>query len=455
MWNVKSWRAKPAKQQPDYTGRELELTEVENKLKQMPPLVDFEEIEKLKQNLKMVNEGKAFILQGGDCAEAFDALTEQSVKNYLRTILQMNLVLMYGLKKPVVRIGRIAGQFAKPRSSNIEVVDGVEYQAYRGDIVNDISLNNRAPNPQKMLDAYFNSTSKLNFIRSLTKSGFASLENVKKWNTNFVNFINEQSDIQNHDINNDKFTQMADEVCDYIDFIKACHYGTTPYFLNEADFFTSHEALLLNYEECFVKKSPVNGLCYNLSAHTIWIGDRTRGLNDAHVEFLKGLQNPIGIKVGPSANFDEVCEVIKVLNPQNESGKIIAIIRMGHDKITQKLPEFLKALSKNNLKPILQSDPMHGNIIKSENNFKTRRFGDILNEIESFFKITTQHQFYPGGIHLEMTGDNVTECTGGFENITEQDLAKRYHTHCDPRLNSNQSIELAFLICDLFSKVHI
>jgi len=447
MWAKNSWRARPIKQQPNYSGREAELQNVENTLSQMPPLVDFEEIENLKRKLKMVQRGEAFILQGGDCAEAFDSLSEANVKNYLKTILQMNLVLMYGLKKPVVRIGRIAGQFAKPRSSDVEIINGVQYPAYRGDNVNDISIANRAADPQRLIAAYFNSVSKLNYIRSLTKCGFASFENVKKWNLNFINKM--ESSTQH-----DNFAKITEDVYSYISFIKACNGGVLPHYLNEADFFTSHEALLLNYEECFTTKSPVNGLFYNLSAHTVWIGDRTRALNEAHVEFLRGLENPIGLKIGPSANFAEICEVIKVLNPQMQEGKIIAIVRMGREKINQKLPELLAELQKQGLKDkiILQSDPMHGNIVKSENNFKTRRFDDILFEIEAFFNITKSAGFYPGGIHLEMTGDNVTECTGGFENITEQDLAKRYHTHCDPRLNATQSIELAFLICGLFNE---
>ena len=452
MWSLKSWRNKTIKQQPDYSHSQQELIKTEDQLKSMPPIVDFDEIEKLKKQLSVVQNGNGFILQGGDCAEAFDDLSEQNVKNYLKTILQMNLVLMYGLKKPVIRIGRIAGQFAKPRSSDIEIVDGKEYKAYRGDIVNAVSLSDRNANPKKMIDAYFNSTAKLNYIRTLTKSGFASLENVKKWNTNFINFINEHSSLDDFETNtqkNERFLQITEEVSGYINFIKACHGGTTPYFLNEADFFISHEALLLNYEECFVKKSPVNHRFYNLSAHMLWIGDRTRSLNEAHVEFLRGVENPIGIKVGPSANFEEICEVIKTLNPNNESGKIICIVRMGAEKIKEKLPEFLKTLKKHNINPILQSDPMHGNIVKSSNNFKTRKFDDILSEIKMFFSITKEHNFYPGGIHLEMTGDNVTECMGGLENIKDIDLAKRYHTHCDPRLNSNQSIELSFLVCDL------
>ena len=439
-WSRDSWRGFNIKQQPEYSDDKIsKLKIVEHELSRYPSLVDFEEINLLKKHLKRVEKGEAFILQGGDCAEYFDALSEQGLKNYLKTVLQMNSVLMCGLKKPIVRIGRVAGQFAKPRSNNTEVIDGKEYLSYRGDIVNDIKTDNREAEPERLLTAYFQSAARLNFIRALTKSGFASLDNIERWNRDFADAVK-----------NERFTQITNEIREHIGFVKTCLAGEqVPSFINEASFFISHEALLLNYEECFLRQNKIDNKFYNLSAHMLWIGDRTRGLNDAHVEFLRGVENPIGIKVGPSANFAEICEVVKKINPSNESGKIILIIRMGKDAIESKLGELIDEVKKNGLNVIYQSDPMHGNIVKS-GNFKTRRFDDILSEIEAFVRILNSKGLHAGGIHLEMTGDDVTECTGGGYNaVLDNDLEKRYHTHCDPRLNANQSLELAFLICDL------
>ncbi len=439
-WRVDSWRKFNIKQQPVYQQHKLaKLLDTEAELSKYPALVDFEEIEALKNKLKLVSSGEAFILQGGDCAEAFSALSEQGLKNYLKTFFQMNSVLMCGLKKPVVRIGRIAGQFAKPRSNNTEVIDGVEHLSYRGDIVNGIGLNTRDAEPQRLLEAYFQSSARLNFIRALTKSGFASFDNTQRWTAGFADAVK-----------NARFTQIAQEITEHTKFVKACLAGgEMPHFMKEASFFVSHEALLLNYEQCFTRQNKIDGNFYGLSAHMLWIGDRTRGLNDAHVEFLRGVQNPIGIKVGPGADFAEICEIVKKLNPSNEAGKIILIVRMGKDLIRAKLEALIDEVSSQKLSVIYQSDPMHGNVVKS-GNFKTRRFEDILSEIESFISVLKAKGEHPGGIHLEMTGDDVTECTGGGYNaVMDNDLEKRYHTHCDPRLNANQSIELAFMICDL------
>lgn len=437
-WKPNSWRSLPIKQQPTYADKKS-LQEVEAELSNRAALVHAIEIRDLKKKLAKVCEGKAFLLQGGDCAESFAEFSEANLRSYFRVMLQMTVALMYGAGKPIVKVGRIAGQFSKPRSDDFETIDGKALPSYRGDMVNAIEFDeaSRMPDPARLLRAYNQSASTLNYLRSLAKGGYASLSNVNKWNQEFA-LESAQGKL---------FKDLVERINESLGFMQAFGLKLEDIGqIHEAEFFTSHEGLLLNYEEALTKLDDETGKYYDCSAHMLWIGDRTRDLNEAHVEFMRGIENPIGIKVGPSTNPDILLKVLDVINPENEAGKITLITRMGADKVEGLLPPILRAVKNEGRKVIWSSDPMHGNTIKSPNGYKTRPFNKILAEVRSVFDIHKAEGTYAGGIHIEMTGQDVTECVGGAQAISEVHLKDRYHTHCDPRLNASQSVELAFLL---------
>ncbi len=437
-WAVNSWRELPIKQQPAYENQDA-LKAAEQQLKNFPPLVSVDEVEKLKTELAAVSRGEAFLLQGGDCAESFQEFSHDNLKNFFRTVMQMTIALMYGLNKPVVKVGRIAGQYAKPRSDGSETVGDITLPSYRGDIVNGISFeeNSRRANPQRLVESYFYSAASLNYLRSLALGGYGNLEKVNKWNEEFA-----------HSLSSKKHTEeVIAEVNKILNFMRACGLDSKSLpQLTTASFFTSHEALLLNYEEAFTRKNKDSGKFYDLSAHMLWIGDRTRHPDEAHVEFMRGIANPIAFKVGPSIKKEELIQLLEVLNPHNEEGRITLISRMGAAKVNDLLPPLVEAVKASGRSVVWSCDPMHGNTIKSSTGYKTRKFDDILSEIKSFFAIHKSCGTYAGGVHFEMTGQDVTECLGGNQKISEMNLQDRYHTHCDPRLNSSQSVELAFTI---------
>jgi len=451
-WNPGSWRNFPIQQQPIYLNPN-QLSATETQLSSFPGLVSFDEIESLKSQLAQVAKGEAFLLQAGDCAESFAEFSHVNLRSYFRTIMQMTVALMYGLKKPVVKVGRIAGQYAKPRSQNEETIGNSTFPAYRGDIVNRIEFNEsaRKANPSRLVEAYFHSAASLNYIRSLALGGYGNLQKVNQWNEEFfLAFKNHLNPFKS----SEKCEQITAKIDEILSFMKACgiNYKTMPQ-LTTASFFTSHEALLLHYEQAFTRKSSENSQFYDLSAHMLWIGDRTRKTDEAHVEFMRGIANPIAFKVGPSITCDELLKLLDILNPQNIPGRVTLIARMGKDKIDKLLPPLVKAVRDNQNSVIWSCDPMHGNTIKSSNGYKTRRFEDVLAEVKSFFAIHREAQTIAGGVHFEMTGQDVTECLGGNQQIDELQLSDRYHTHCDPRLNSSQSIEMAFIIASELSSV--
>lgn len=443
-WAANSWRNFPIKQQPTYQDLSA-LKQAEATLASFPPLVSYDEIEKLKAELASVANGKAFLLQGGDCAESFTEFSHDNLKNFFRTVMQMTIALMYGLNKPIVKVGRIAGQYAKPRSDNNETIDGVTLPSYRGDIINSIAFekNSRISDPKKLIDSYFYSAASLNYLRCLALGGYGNLQKVNKWNEEFAHSLNSKKNTE----------EVITKVNEILAFMKSCGLdsATLPQ-LTTASFFTSHEALLLNYEEAFTRKNKDNNKFYDLSAHMLWIGDRTRNPDEAHVEFMRGISNPIAFKVGPSISKDDLLRLLDVLNPENEEGRITLISRMGAAKVEQLLPPLVEAVKQSGKSVVWSCDPMHGNTIKSSNGYKTRKFDDILSEIKSFFRVHRAAGTYAGGVHFEMTGQNVTECLGGNQQISEINLEDRYHTHCDPRLNSSQSVELAFMIAQDLQK---
>jgi 3-deoxy-7-phosphoheptulonate synthase len=443
-WQKDSWRKLPIGQQPEYSDKEA-LKKVEAELSRRTPLVQPSEINELRKKLGKVAEGKAFLLQGGDCAESFAEFSDTNLKNYFRVILQMTVALMYGTGKPVVKVGRIAGQFAKPRSTATEIIDGIELPSYRGDMVNgmDFTPEARKADPMRLIQAYDQSISTLNYLRSLATGGYASLKNVNKWNQEFAS----------ESAQGKLFKNLVDRINESLAFMESFgldidHTGE----INEAEFFTSHEALLLNYEESLTKFDEDSGKFYDCSAHMLWIGDRTRTLGEAHVEYMRGIANPIGMKVGPTTKEADLLKLLDVLNPENEAGRITLISRMGAEKVEQFLPQLVRLVKKEGRNVVWSCDPMHGNTIKSPNGYKTRPFNSILTEVQNVFAIHKAEGTYAGGIHIEMTGQNVTECVGGAQAISEVDLKDRYHTHCDPRLNASQSIELAFLIAEQVRK---
>lgn len=445
-WLPNSWRKFPIKQQPNYQDRKG-LKKIEEKLAKCPPLIDCGEAESLKKELAQVCHGKAFLLQGGDCAESFAEFSQDNLKSFFRTILQMTVALMYGCGKPVVKIGRIAGQFAKPRSSATEIKDDKELPSYRGDIINrtEFDEKSRRADPELLLKAYFHSAATLNYLRSLSAGGYASIANVSYWNEEFMGNLKHQKK---------DFIDIINRVNSSIKFIESC--GLHPGELNQlnvAKFYSSHEGLLLNYEEAFTRQDKKTGQYYCLSAHMLWIGDRTRSIDEAHIEFMRGISNPIAFKIGPTMEVDNLIRLIDALNPNDQAGRLTLICRMGCEKINKFLPPLVKAVKKEGRQVVWSCDPMHGNTIKSSTGYKTRRFENILAEINSFFKILISENVNPGGIHFEMTGQDVTECLGGLQEISELNLKDRYHTHCDPRLNASQSLELAFLIAEKLKNI--
>jgi 3-deoxy-7-phosphoheptulonate synthase len=443
-WTPDSWREFPIKQQPTYQDKIL-LEKVENELKSYPPLIFAGEANDLKVKLAKAGRGEAFLLQGGDCAESFSDFNAQTIKNLFKLMLQMNMILMYSTGKPVVKVGRIAGQFAKPRSSDFEEVGGVKLPSYRGDIINSIEFTEeaRVPNPSNMIKAYNQSAATLNLLRAFSRGGLADLNKVHQWNLDFIK--------------DNPLGKRYDELSTKIDysmkFMAACgiNSATMPQ-LHQTTVYTSHEALLLNYEEALTRKDTESGEWYDCSAHMLWIGDRTRDLNEAHIEYFRGIKNPIGCKVGPSMGEDELIELIDALNPENEEGRLNLIVRMGADKISEYYPPLLKKVRDAGKNVVWTIDPMHGNVEKSSTGYKTRDFDNILSEVKQFFEIHKAHGTVAAGIHLEMTGNDVTECTGSTScAITDEGLANRYHTQCDPRLNANQALELAFMLSDTIS----
>jgi 3-deoxy-7-phosphoheptulonate synthase len=440
QWTPSSWRNKPVKQQPSYPDQE-KLQQTERYLANQPPLVFAGEARALRDDLAKVSRGEAFLLQGGDCAESFDEFRTSHIRDTFKALMQMAVVLTFGGQKPVVKIGRIAGQFAKPRSTELETINGVSHPSYRGDIINGIDFNekSRLPDPQRMVTAYNQSTSTLNLLRAFAQGGLADLNQVYQWNLDFI----KKSPLGK------RYETLAGSIEDSLAFMNACgiNPATAPQ-LRETTLYTSHEALLLPYEQALTRCDSLTGKWYDCSAHMLWIGDRTRQIDHAHIEFLRGVENPIGIKVGPSTDPEELLRIIDIVNPHNEAGRLNLIVRMGADKIAAHLPALIRAIEREGKNVVWSSDPMHGNTIKAPNGYKTRRVNDILREVQQFFQIHKAEGSYAGGVHFEMTGRNVTECVGGAFQITEHDLAQRYHTYCDPRLNADQALELAFLIAE-------
>ena len=439
-WSPSSWRDRPAKQLPEYENPDA-LKEVEQELKSLPPLVFAGEARELRRNLAKVADGDAFLLQGGDCAESFAEFSAQKIRNSFRVMLQMAIVLTYAGSMPVVKVGRVAGQFAKPRSSDEETQDGVTLPSYRGDIINKLEFSEQArkPDPQLMLKAYHQATSTLNLLRAFAKGGYADLHRVRRWNLDFV------ADSPA----GERYADLADRIDQAVAFMEACGMtGETVPTIRETNFYTSHEALLLPYEEGLCRVDSLTGDWYDTSAHMLWIGARTNQPDHAQVEFVRGLHNPLGLKVSPDVDTDNLLTLIDTLNPDNEPGRLTLISRMGHDKVEDKLSPLVRAVEREGKKVVWSCDPMHGNIEKSSSGYKTRRFENILSEVKNFFAVHKAEGTHPGGIHLELTGQNVTECTGGAEKISDEALSERYHTHCDPRLNANQALELAFLVAD-------
>ncbi|HEY9189650.1 MAG TPA: 3-deoxy-7-phosphoheptulonate synthase class II [Sulfurovum sp.] len=444
-WTPSSWRAFPIKQQPTYQDQEL-LKKVEEELGSYPPLIFAGEARKLKEQLARAGRGEAFLLQGGDCAESFSDFSAGTIKNLFKLMLQMNMVFMYGTGKPVIKVGRIAGQFAKPRSSDFEEVDGVSLPSYRGDIINSIEFDEaaRVPNPKNMLKAYNQSAATLNLLRAFSRGGLADLKKVHQWNLDFI---------KDNPLGK-RYDELSTKIDHAMKFMAACGLDsdTIPQ-LHQTTLYTSHEALLLNYEEALTRQDSETGEWYDCSAHMLWIGDRTRDLKEAHIEYFRGIQNPIGCKVGPTMGEDELIELIDALNPKNEEGRLNLIVRMGASKIREYFPKLLKRVRDEGKNVVWSCDPMHGNVEKSSTGFKTRDFDNILSEVQQFFAIHEEMGTVAAGIHLEMTGNDVTECTGSTScAITAEGLASRYHTQCDPRLNASQALELAFMLSDTESE---
>jgi 3-deoxy-7-phosphoheptulonate synthase len=439
-WSVDSWRGKPIKQAPFYAD-ESALNEVERTLAGYPPLVFAGEARKLKRALGDVALGKSFLLQGGDCAESFAEHSADNIRDFFRVFLQMAVVLTFAGSSPVVKVGRIAGQFAKPRSANTEKRGDIELPVYRGDIVNDLEFSEaaRAPDPRRLLEAYRQSAATLNLLRAFATGGYANLENAHRWMLGFV-----KDSPQSH-----RYQELADRITETLAFMRAIGLDAERHQeMRATDFYTSHEALLLGFEQALTRVDSTTGDHYATSGHMIWIGDRTRQLDHAHVEYCRGVKNPIGLKCGPSLQPDDLLRLIEALNPDDEAGRLTLICRFGSDKIVDHLPSLIRAVKRAGRTVVWSCDPMHGNTI-SAGGYKTRPFERVMSEIRTFFAIHQAEGTYAGGVHLEMTGKNVTECTGGARAITEGDLSDRYHTYCDPRLNAEQAIEVAFLVSEL------
>ncbi|EFL90419.1 class II 3-deoxy-7-phosphoheptulonate synthase [Ahrensia sp. R2A130] len=439
-WSPNSWRSKPALQLPEYPDADA-LAKTEARLASFPPLVFAGEARALKDHLAAVSRGEAFLLQGGDCAESFAEHGADNIRDFFRVFLQMAVVLTYGAAKPVVKVGRIAGQFAKPRSSAMETKDGVELPSYKGDVVNGIEFDeeSRIPDPERQIMAYRQSAATLNLLRAFAQGGYANLNHVHQWTLDFVK----------NSPQSQQYQELASRITESLDFMRAI--GMDPENnsnLRETDFFTSHESLLLGYEEALTRDDSITGEPYATSGHMLWIGDRTRQPDHAHVEYCRGVKNPIGLKCGPSTTPDGLLELIDILSPDNEAGRLTLIARFGHDKVGEHLPALIKAVEREGKKVVWSCDPMHGNTISSDSGYKTRPFERVMGEVNSFFDVHDAEGTIAGGVHVEMTGKDVTECTGGARVVSDSELGDRYHTHCDPRLNADQSIELAFLVAD-------
>jgi 3-deoxy-7-phosphoheptulonate synthase len=438
-WQKSGWRAKPRVQMPDYTD-EAKLEAVEAQLSKYPPLVFAGEARKLKKELGAASRGEAFLLQGGDCAEAFDQFSANGIRDTFKVMLQMAMVLTFGAKVPVVKVGRMAGQFAKPRSAPTETVDGVELPSYRGDIINDLpfTAEARIPDPAKMLQAYTQAAATLNLLRAFSTGGYADVHQVHQWTLGFTE--GEKAA---------KYRDMANRISDTLDFMRAAGVDSDrAHTLATVDFYTSHESLLLEYEEALTRQDSTSGKWLAGSGHMIWIGDRTRQPDGAHVEFARGVLNPVGLKCGPTTTAEDLKVLMAKLNPENEAGKLTLIARFGAGKVGEHLPRLIKAVAEEGANVTWVCDPMHGNTIKSSTGYKTRPFDLVLREVREFFAIHNAEGTVPGGVHFEMTGQDVTECTGGVRAVSEENLSDRYHTACDPRLNASQSLELAFLVAE-------
>jgi len=443
-WSPASWRAKPIEQVPVYPDREA-LAAVEARLSSYPPLVFAGEARKLKKTLAGVAEGKSFLLQGGDCAESFAEHHADNIRDFFRVFLQMAVVLTFAGAVPVVKVGRIAGQFAKPRSAPTEKKGAVELPSYRGDIINGIEFDEatRAPDPNRLEMAYRQSAATLNLLRAFATGGYANLQHIHQWMLGFV-----QDSPQSN-----RYQELANRITEALDFMRSC--GIDPELhpeMRATDFYTSHEALLLGFEQAMTRVDSTSGDWYATSGHMLWIGDRTRQPDHAHVEYCRGVKNPIGLKCGPSLTADALIRLADILNPDNEPGRLTLICRFGAHKVFDKLPALIRAVQREGRSVVWSCDPMHGNTITSATGYKTRPFDLVLSEVEDFFAVHRAEGTHPGGIHIEMTGSNVTECIGGARAITEDELHDRYHTHCDPRLNADQSLELAFLVAELLKR---
>jgi len=443
-WSPDGWRKLPILQVPEYPDPAA-LAAVETKLSSYPPLVFAGEARRLLKALGQVAEGNGFLLQGGDCAESFAEFHPNNIRDTFRVLLQAAIVLIFGSGQPVVKVGRMAGQFAKPRSAPTEVIDGVELPSYRGDMVNGMEFTPEArrPDPERMVQGYNQSAATLNLLRAFAQGGYADLHRVHGWNLDFVKASPQGA----------RYQDLANRLDETLGFMAACGLTseTTPQ-IRETEFYTSHEALLLGYEQAMTRVDSTTGDWYDTSAHMLWIGDRTRQPENAHVEFMRGIGNPVGLKAGPTTEPDGLLRLIDTLNPGNVAGKLTVIARMGHDQVAKKLPPLIRAVQREGRKVVWACDPMHANTVKSSSGYKTRPFERIMDEVKGFFAVHYAEGTHPGGVHIELTGQNVTECTGGAQAITDAALGDRYHTHCDPRLNANQSLELAFLIAEELKK---
>ena len=445
-WNKTGWRNKERIQMPDYIDTDA-LNAVESRLSSYPPLVFAGEARSLKAKLAAASRGEAFLLQGGDCAESFDEFNADMLRDTYKVMLQMAVVLTFGAKVPVVKIGRVAGQFAKPRSAATETIDGIELPSYRGDIINGLDFTEKArvPNPENMLRAYTQSAASLNLLRAFSQGGFADIHHVQEWNLGFANAAGSAQ----------KYKDYAKRISDALDFMTAAGINShSTDSLRTVNFYTSHEALLLEYEEALCRVDSTTNLPVAGSGHMIWIGDRTRQPDGAHVEFCRGVQNPIGLKCGPTISNDDLMRLIDKLNPENEEGRLTLIARFGAGNVGDHLPGLINAVKSEGRNVLWTCDAMHGNTIKSSSGYKTRPFESVLREVQEFFAIHKAEGTVPGGVHFEMTGKDVTECTGGVRAVTDEDLSSRYHTACDPRLNASQALELAFLVSELLESRH-
>lgn len=445
-WSPSSWRQKPARHIPEDYPDLAHLAKVEERLKAFPPLVFAGEARRLKAKLGDVAHGKAFLLQGGDCAESFKEFSADNIRDTLRVMLQMAVVLTFGAAKPVVKVGRLAGQFGKPRSSPTETIGDETLPSYRGDNINAMGFTpeERVPDPERLIQAYSQSSSTLNLVRAFTQGGYADIRNVHTWMLGFV----DRSPL------GEKYQALADKITEALAFMEACGVTseTVPQ-LSKVDVYTSHEALLLGFEEAMTRVDSTTGDWYDTSAHMLWIGHRTRHLNEAHVEFCKGIHNPLGIKCGPGMEPDELVRLLETLNPHDEAGRVTLISRFGADGVEAGLPPLVRAVKASGRTVLWSCDPMHGNTLKASTGFKTRPVDHILAEVRHFIDVVSAEGCYPGGVHFEMTGQDVTECLGGAQAISEEDLSSRYHTHCDPRLNGEQALELAFMVAEKLADV--